>query len=111
MSSTLNWKDRGLSLTQTTDLPLTSKVTFTVTAAPTDAVNIQFRKPDWLSSCQVGDHRQRPAGHAGGLQRLSGVSRVWKANDKVESRSRSWCRCRDCRTTKTRWRSPTGRSS
>ena len=40
VSSTLNWKDRGLSLTQTTDLPLTNKVTFTITAAPTDAVNV-----------------------------------------------------------------------
>jgi MYXO-CTERM domain-containing protein len=84
VSSTLNWKERGLSLTQTTDLPLTSKATFTVTAAPTDAVNLQFRKPDWVSSCQVGitvnGQPVTPVASSGFL----GVSRVWQANDKVE---------------------------
>jgi hypothetical protein len=84
MSSTLNWKDRGLALTQTTDLPLTSKVTFTITAAPADAVNVQFRKPDWTSTCQVGvavnGQSVTPVEASGFL----GVSRVWQANDKVE---------------------------
>ena len=84
VSSTLNWKDRGLSLTQATDLPLTSKATFTITAAPTDAVNVQFRKPDWVLTCQVGitvnGQPVTPVEANGFL----GVSRVWKANDKIE---------------------------
>ncbi len=84
VSSTLNWKDRGLSLTQTTDLPLTNKVTFTITAAPTDAVNVQFRKPDWASTCQVtvavNGQAVTPVESSGFL----GVSRVWQANDTVE---------------------------
>ena len=84
VSSTLNWKDRGLSLTQTTDLPLTSKATFTITAAPTDAVNVQFRKPDWALTCQVGvTVNGQPVTPVDSLGFL-GVSRVWKANDKVE---------------------------
>jgi DUF1680 family protein len=84
VSSTLTWKDRGLTLTQTTDLPLTNKVTFTITAAPTDAVNVQFRKPDWASTCQVAvavnGQTVTPVESSGFL----GVSRVWQANDKVE---------------------------
>jgi DUF1680 family protein len=84
VSSTLSWKDRGLSLTQTTDLPLSNKVTFTITAAPTDAVNLQFRKPDWASTCQmavaVNGQAVTPVESNGFL----GVSRVWQANDKVE---------------------------
>ena len=84
VTSTLNWKDRGLALTQTTDLPLTNKVTFTITAAPTDAVNVQFRKPDWASTCQVAvavnGQTVTPVESNGFL----GVSRVWQANDKVE---------------------------
>ncbi|HEX7506106.1 MAG TPA: beta-L-arabinofuranosidase domain-containing protein, partial [Polyangia bacterium] len=84
VSSTLNWKDRGLALTQTTDLPLTNKVTFTITAAPTDAVNVQFRKPDWASTCQVtvavNGQAVTPVESNGFL----GVSRLWQANDKVE---------------------------
>ena len=34
VSSTLNWKDRGLSLTQTTDLPASNKVSITITRRP-----------------------------------------------------------------------------
>jgi hypothetical protein len=82
--STLNWSDRGLALTQTTDLPLTNKVAFTITAAPTDAVNLQFRKPYWAGSCQIGiavnGQTVTPVDASGFL----GVSRVWQANDKVE---------------------------
>ena len=84
VSSKLNWKDRGLSLTQTTDLPLSNKVTITITAAPTDAVNLNIRKPDWTSTCQVGvsvnGEAVTPVASGGFL----GVSRVWQANDKVE---------------------------
>ncbi|MES1208448.1 MAG: beta-L-arabinofuranosidase domain-containing protein, partial [Pseudomonadota bacterium] len=85
VSSTLNWKDRGLALTQTTDLPLTNKVTFTVTAAPADAVNIKFRTPYWLAACQsvsitVNGQAVTPVKSGGFL----GVSQMWKAGDKIE---------------------------
>lgn len=84
VSSKLDWKDRGLSLTQTTDLPLTNKVSFTITAAPTDAVGLKLRKPDWTSTCQmaitVNGQTVTPTESGGFLT----VSRVWQANDKVE---------------------------
>jgi DUF1680 family protein len=84
VSSTLDWKDRGLALVQTTDLPLTNKVTLTITAAPTDAVNIQFRRPDWAAGCAiavaVNGQTVTPTDAKGFL----GVSRVWQANDKIE---------------------------
>ena len=85
VSSALNWKDRGLSLTQTTDLPLSSKVTFTVNAAPLDAVNVNFRKPYWLASCQgmtVSVNSQ--SANAVDSNGFLSVSRVWQAGDKVE---------------------------
>jgi MYXO-CTERM domain-containing protein len=84
VSSTLNWKDRGLALTQTTDLPLTNKVTFTITAAPTDAVNVQFRKPDWASTCQVAVAVNGQAVTPVESNGFLGVSRVWQANDTVQ---------------------------
>jgi len=85
VSSTLNWKDRGLSLKQTTDLPLSNKVTFNVTAAPLDTVNMNFRKPYWLASCQsmtvsVNSQSVNAVDSNGFL----GVSRVWQVGDKVE---------------------------
>jgi DUF1680 family protein len=84
VSSTLSWRERGLSLAQTTDLPLTNKATFTVTAAPADAVSLNFRKPDWTASCQVGITVNGEAVAATASGGFLSVSRVWKANDKVE---------------------------
>ena len=85
VSSTLNWKERGLTVTQATDLPLTDKATFTVSAAPTDAVNIKFRSPYWLAACAsvsitVNGQAVTPVKTGGFL----GVSQVWKAGDKIE---------------------------
>jgi uncharacterized protein len=84
VSSTLNWKDRGLALAQTTDLPLSDKVTITVTAAPTDAVAFKFRKPYWASTCQVGISVNGQAVSATESGGFYSVSRVWQANDKIE---------------------------
>jgi len=84
VSSALNWKDRGLSLTQTTDLPLTNKVTFVVNTAPADEVGLKFRKPEWTSTCQMAvavNGQTVPATETGGF---ISVSRVWQANDKIE---------------------------
>lgn len=85
VSSTLNWADRGLSVSMATDLPLTNKVTLTVKQAPLDAVNLKFRKPYWLAACQsvtlaVNGQSVNPVEASGFL----GVSRVWQAGDKVE---------------------------
>ncbi|MGE5788177.1 MAG: glycoside hydrolase family 127 protein [Myxococcales bacterium] len=85
VSSTLDWKERGLSLTQTTDLPLTNRVVFTIDAAPLDAVNLRFRKPYWLASCRsmtiAVNGQSMMADDANGF--LS-VSRVWQAGDRLE---------------------------
>ena len=84
VSSTLNWKDRGLSLSQTTDLPLSNKVTITITAAPSDAVGLSFRRPDWASTCKVGVSVNGEVVSAIESSGFLVVSRVWQANDKVE---------------------------
>ncbi|MEO7035349.1 MAG: beta-L-arabinofuranosidase domain-containing protein [Polyangiaceae bacterium] len=85
LSSILNWSDRGLSLTQATDLPLTNKVTVTINQAPVDAVNIKFRKPYWLASCGAAtiavNSQSVNAVDANGF---FSVSRVWHMGDKVE---------------------------
>jgi MYXO-CTERM domain-containing protein len=85
VSSTLNWKERGFSLTQTTDLPFSSKVTFKVTAAPLDAVTIKFRKPYWLAQCQpmtVSVNSQ--SANAIESNGFLSVNRVWQVGDQVE---------------------------
>jgi uncharacterized protein len=85
LSSTVKWADRGLSLTQTTDLPLTNKVTVTIDQAPLGAVNLKFRKPYWLASCASAtiavNSQSVNAADANGFW---SVSRVWQTGDKVE---------------------------
>jgi MYXO-CTERM domain-containing protein len=84
VSSTLNWKERGLAITQTTDLPLSNKVNLTISQAPLDAVNIRLRKPYWTSTCQIGvtvNGQSVAAQESGGF---ISISRVWQPNDKVE---------------------------
>ena len=85
VSSTLTWADRGLALSQVTDIPSTNKVTFTISQAPLDAVNLKFRKPYWLATCQSAavavNGQSVNAVDSGGFL---GVSRVWKTGDKVE---------------------------
>ncbi len=83
VSSTLNWSERGLSLTQTTDLPLSNKVTFTINGAPTDAVTLSFRKPDWTSSCQMAISVNGQAVSSTASGGFITVNRVWNAGDKV----------------------------
>ena len=84
VSSTLNWSTRGLSVNQVTDIPSSNQVTFTITQAPLDAVNLKFRKPYWLASCQsptvAVNSQSFNAVDSGGF--LS-VSRVWKTGDTV----------------------------
>jgi MYXO-CTERM domain-containing protein len=83
VGSTLNWKDRGLSLTQTTDLPLSSKVNLTVTAAPADAVTMSFRKPDWTATCQMAVSVNGQAVTATESGGFVSVSRIWHAGDQI----------------------------
>lgn len=85
LSSTLNWADRGLSLEQTTELPLSDKVTFQINSAPADEVNIKFRVPTWIARCQSATVVIN--GVAFGATESEGylnVSRVWTVGDEIE---------------------------
>jgi uncharacterized protein len=85
VSSTLNWADKGLSLEQATDLPLSNKVTFTINSAPADQVNVKFRLPTWIATCQYATIAIN--GETFGATESDGylsVNRVWNAGDQVE---------------------------
>jgi DUF1680 family protein len=85
LSSTLNWVDRGLSLEQTTDLPLSNKVTFNIYTAPIDEVNIKFRVPTWIARCQSATVAVNGVAFtATESEGYLNVSRVWKTGDQVE---------------------------
>jgi len=84
VSSSLSWSTRGLTLEQVTTVPVSNTSTFTIGAAPADAVNIHFRVPWWLARCQsvsitVNGQPVTPTQATGFL----GVSRVWHAGDEI----------------------------
>jgi DUF1680 family protein len=47
--STLNWKERGLSLRQTTKFPNEGLVTLTIDSAPSKATSLKVRVPYWAT--------------------------------------------------------------
>ncbi len=50
ISSYVNWSEKNVTLTQTTDIPLTDTAKFTVTAGGGNAdISVYFRLPDWLA--------------------------------------------------------------
>src|SRR5690554_1770188 len=52
ISSRLDWEEKGLLLTQQSDIPETDKVLFTVDKAPTEKLSFRFRVPGWLADGQ-----------------------------------------------------------
>ncbi|MGH9583830.1 MAG: beta-L-arabinofuranosidase domain-containing protein, partial [Bryobacteraceae bacterium] len=48
--STLNWKERGFKLRQTTKLPYDERVTFTVDTAPSKRTALKIRVPYWATA-------------------------------------------------------------
>lgn len=84
LSSTLDWTEAGLKLTQTANVPLQSDVSFLIEAAPTTELGLRFRKPDWLALGQNAVLKIN--GETNCVQEVDGyfeVSRVWNAGDTI----------------------------
>jgi DUF1680 family protein len=84
-SSTLNWKEKGLSLTQKADVPMSDTVTFTIDSAPSSELRIKFRSPDWVADGKkVTAKVNGLAVSAAAVNGYLDISKVWAAGDKVE---------------------------
>jgi DUF1680 family protein len=88
VSSRLDWKERNLTLRQTTKFPNEERVRLTFESTPTSAVKLKIRVPYWLSggsaaglNLLVNGASQRAAPDAAGY---AVVERSWKAGDVVE---------------------------
>ncbi len=85
VSSELNWAEKSFALTQSSNIPLSGNVVFTVGMAPVSAINIKFRAPDWIAaghnvSITINNITFYPVKKNGYLE----VNRVFKAGDKIE---------------------------
>ncbi|HEX2926882.1 MAG TPA: beta-L-arabinofuranosidase domain-containing protein, partial [Ruminiclostridium sp.] len=85
LSSTLNWSERGLSLTQQANVPSSDTVTFTINDAPSTAVNIKFRSPSWIAAGKNVTIKVNGTDvNAAKVNGYVDVSRVWKTGDVIE---------------------------
>ena len=82
--SRLNWKEKGLSLTQQTSFPETEKTILTVNAAQAVAFAINFRYPSWVTK---GALKIKINGKAISVSALPSsyvtINRLWKKGDRI----------------------------
>ncbi len=83
IASTLEWKEQGLALKQTTSFPEAGKIRLEITAAPPREFTLSIRHPGWAATADI-----RINGAASAPSHTPGSSiplkRTWKAGDVVE---------------------------
>lgn len=81
--SVLNWKEKGLSIKQESNLPESDRTTLTVTTVKPVQMAIRVRKPKWagITSISINGKKQQLTADAQGYLVLN---RKWKNNDKIE---------------------------
>ncbi len=83
-ASTVNWKERGVRLKQTTTFPESQRTEVTVEKTPAKAWTLHLRIPAWTTtenSVAINGKRLETAGTPGSYLTLT---RPWQAGDRVE---------------------------
>ena len=83
-ASTVNWKDRGVRLRQTTNFPESCGTELSIEKAPAHEWSLHLRIPTWTTaanSVTINGKRLDAVGTPGSYLTLT---RVWKAGDRVE---------------------------
>jgi DUF1680 family protein len=81
--SKLDWKDRGLRLTQTTKYPNEERVTFTVDVAPSKPTAFKVRVPYWATKGMTVAINGQPVTGEATPSTYFAVSHDWKTGDVV----------------------------
>ena len=83
IASTLNWKEKGLALTQTAKFPEVGTSRLEVTAAGPGNVTLKIRHPGWCAMATVKVNGTMAAtSHSPGV--YIALKRTWKAGDVIE---------------------------
>jgi DUF1680 family protein len=80
--SVLNWKEKGVRITQQTNLPDNNKVNFEVVAVKPSVFTIRIRKPKWASSFSLQVNGETTTATTGSDGYLT-LSKKWKTGDKI----------------------------
>jgi len=81
--SELQWREKGLSLTQHTSFPESDKTVLTINRAPATALKLSLRYPAWSGQpeIRINGHRQRIHATPGGY---IDIKRRWRDGDSIE---------------------------
>lgn len=83
IASTLDWKEKGITLTQTTSFPETGRTRLEIKAASPQKFALHIRHPGWAATASVSvNGAAAKSSHAPGS--LIVLKRRWKAGDVVE---------------------------
>ena len=83
-ASTVNWKERGVQLKQSTNFPESERTGLTIEKTPAKPWTLHLRIPAWTTaenSVAINGKRLEAAGTPGSYLTLT---RVWRAGDRVE---------------------------
>lgn len=86
VASVLNWKEKGFTLTQSSDVTKSDTATFTVSTSASQSLDIYLRIPEWISGpayIAVNDETIADADIDNGYVKLS---RAWANGDKITIR-------------------------
>lgn len=81
--STVVWRDKGLTLTQSTVFPDESRTRFRITAPKSVKATLSFRHPQWAGHATLTLNGRRVAGADSPGSYLS-LTRTWRNNDLLE---------------------------
>ena len=84
LPSVLNWKEKGLRLTQNAEIPYSETSKLTLQLSKPSSFSINFRKPEWLKddvfTIAINGKQQQVTSTANGYVSLK---RLWKSGDVI----------------------------
>lgn len=83
--SALDWKEKGLKLTQRTEFPDEETTKFTIDAAPAEAMTISLRYPEWSGKPEIKVNGKKVK-VSGKPSSYISIRRRWKPGDVIEAR-------------------------
>lgn len=80
--SILTWKEKGVRITQQSDLPLGNRVSLVINTTKAGKFALKLRKPQWANNCTVTVNGKAQAADMN-AQGYIVINKQWKNNDKI----------------------------
>ena len=83
IASTLNWKEKNMTITQQTAFPQSESVVLSVNTRKSQKFTLRIRKPEWVNAAQFKINKKiiQPTLDANGYW---SIARTWKKDDTLE---------------------------